>query len=106
MPDIHAIAVLALTVFALILFTRDKIPLQTSALIVLCLLALGFSIFPYEYEVNGVMTPFKTVTFFYGFGHEALVSVCALMVLGTGLVKTGALEPIGHLLSRKWLVSP
>ena len=106
MPDTHALAVLALTFFALVLFTRKELPLQTSALIVLCLLALGFSIFPYEYEVDGVMTPFKTVSFFYGFGHEALVSVCALMVLGTGLVKTGALEPVGQLLSKMWAVSP
>ena len=30
-PDPHAIAVMVLTVFALILFTRERIPLQTSA---------------------------------------------------------------------------
>ena len=106
MPDIHALAVLALTVFALILFTRDKIPLQTSAFIVLCLLALGFSIFPYSYTHNGETKLLKAVDFFHGFGHEALIAVCALMVVGTGLVKTGALEPIGHMLSRIWKTSP
>ena len=107
MPDTHAFAVLALTVFALVLFTRKELPLQTSALIVLCMLAFGFSIFPYSYDDGGgVLKPFKVVSFFYGFGHEALVSVCALMVLGTGLVKTGALEPVGHILSRMWKVSP
>ena len=102
MPDVHTIAVLALTVFALILFTRDKIPLQTSAFIVLCLLALGFSIF--EYKVDGI--PVNPVDFFHGFGHEALIAVCALMVVGTGLVKTGALEPVGNMLSRMWKFSP
>jgi len=106
MPEPHAIAVLALTLVALILFTREKILLQTSALIVLCLLVLGFSIFPYHHEVNGELTLFRTVDFFQGFGHEALVSVCALMIVGTGLVKTGALEPIGHALSRMWKYSP
>ena len=53
MPDPHAIAVLALTFVALILFTREKILLQTSALIVLCLLVLGFSLVPFEIKVNG-----------------------------------------------------
>ena len=106
MPDPHAIAVLALTFVALILFTREKILLQTSALIVLCLLVFGFSVFPYHYEIDGERKLFKTVNFFQGFGHEALISVCALMIVGTGLVKTGALEPIGHLLSRMWKHSP
>ena len=102
MADAHTIAVLVLTVFALILFTRDRIPLQTSAFIVLCLLALGFSIFDYKSK-GEIVNP---VDFFHGFGHEALIAVCALMVVGTGLVKTGALEPVGNMLSRMWKVSP
>ena len=106
MPDSHAIAVLVLTLIALILFTREKLLLQTSALIVLCLLVFGFSIFPYEYEVSGELTQFNPADFFHGFGHEALISVCGLMIVGTGLVKTGALEPIGHGLSRMWKHSP
>ena len=106
MPGAHAIAVLVLTFVALILFTREKILLQTSALIVLCLLVLGFSLFPYEYLTNGELKTFKPVSFFHGFGHEALISVCALMIVGTGLVKTGALEPVGQLLSRTWKHSP
>jgi len=106
MPGAHAIAVLVLTLVALILFTREKILLQTSALIVLCLLVLGFSLFPYEYFLNDKLTVFKPASFFHGFGHEALISVCALMIVGTGLVKTGALEPIGQLLSNMWKHSP
>ena len=102
MVDAHTIAVLVLTIFALVLFTRDKIPLQTSAFIVLCLLALGFSVFEYESK-DGLVNP---VDFFHGFGHEALIAVCALMVVGTGLVKTGALEPVGNMLSRMWKFSP
>ena len=61
MPGEHAIAVLVLTFVALLLFTREKILLQTSALIVLCLLVLGFSLFPYEYLVDGKLTLFKPV---------------------------------------------
>ena len=34
-PEPHAIAVLLLTLVALVLFTREKIPLQTSSLFVI-----------------------------------------------------------------------
>ena len=107
-PDSHAIAVMGLTVFALILFTRDRIPLQTSALIILCILAIGFEIFPYQYfDLKLEKTlDFQSIDFFHGFGHEALIAVCALMVMGSGLVKTGALEPVGNALSKLWKWSP
>jgi di/tricarboxylate transporter len=48
----------------------------------------------------------EAVTFFSGFGHEALVAVCALMIAGHGLVRTGALEPLGRNLARLWKLSP
>ncbi|HPE58943.1 MAG TPA: SLC13 family permease [Thiolinea sp.] len=99
----HALAVLLLTLFALILFTRERIPLQTSSLVVLCLLTGGFALYPYQLADGSYLNP---ESFFYGFGHEALVAVCALMIIGAALVKTGALEPIGNLLARSWRTSP
>jgi di/tricarboxylate transporter len=98
----HTLGVLALTVFALILFSREKIPLETSSLLVLALLAIGFELFPYQTE-TGVIRP---VEFFSGFGHEALVAVSALMVAGYGLVRSGALEPVGRTLARLWSLRP
>lgn len=98
MPDNHTIAVLLLTVFALFLFSRERIPLATSCLLILAALAVGFEVYPYE-TAEGVVKP---VDFFYGFGHEALVAVCALMVAGQGLVRTGALEPLGFILAKLW----
>ena len=73
-PDPHAIAMMVLTVFALYLFTRDSIPLELSSLGLIAVLATGFALFPYP----GV----EPVDFFSGFAHEALIAVCALMVLG------------------------
>ena len=102
LPDPHAIAVLCLTVFALFLFSRDRIPLETSSLLVIAILTVGFQMFPYQ-RGGLVLQP---VSFFRGFGHEALVAVCALMVVGHGLVRTGALEPVGILLARMWGISP
>lgn len=102
LPDIHGIAVLFLIAVALFLFTRERIPLETSSLAVLALLATGFELFPYTH--NG--TQLHAVDFFKGFGHEALIAVCALMVAGQGLVRTGSLEPVGRALARLWSTSP
>jgi len=102
LPDHHALAVLVLTIIALFLFTRERIPLETSSLVVLVLLTLGFEWFPYH---DGTRV-LHTVDFFSGFGHEALVAVCGLMIVGHGLVRTGALEPVGRLLARSWSHSP
>ena len=103
MPEPHALAVLALVVLALVLFSREKIAIETSSLFILVLLTVGFAVFPY-------ITPegehLEAVNFFSGFGHEALVAVCALMIAGNGLVRTGALEPLGRNLARLWKLSP
>jgi len=101
-PNEHAAAVLALTLLALLLFTRERIPLETSSLAVLVLLTLGFELFPFE----GPQGRVHAAAFFSGFGHEALVAVCALMIAGQGLVRTGALEPVGRTLAKAWGVAP
>ena len=102
MPGPHAIGVMALTLVALVLFTREKIPLETSSLFVLVALTLGFALFPYQHDG----TQLHPDEFLLGFGHEALVAVCALMIAGQGLVRTGALEPVGRLLARAWGSAP
>jgi di/tricarboxylate transporter len=102
LPNAHAVAVLFLTVLALILFTREKIPLESSSFLVLIALAVGFELFPFQ--VDGRIL--HAVDFFQGFGHEALVAVCALMIAGQGIVRTGALEPVGRALARLWKISP
>ncbi|MDH5343979.1 MAG: SLC13 family permease, partial [Betaproteobacteria bacterium] len=102
LPDTHALAVMALVVFALVLFTRERIPLETSCLAVMVILVVGFQIFPYESGGE----PLRAVQFFSGFGHEALVAICALMVLGAGLEATGSLRPVAAVLARLWQSSP
>lgn len=93
---------LALTVVALILFTRDNIPLETSCLIVFVTLVFGFQVFPYE--GNGV--PLRVTDFFAGFGHEALITIAALMIVGRGMETTGALRPVAVLMSKGWKERP
>ncbi len=102
LPNYHALAILLMTVVALYLFRREDIPLETSSLAVIAILSLGFALFPFE--SNGeVLEP---SSLFYGFGHEALVTVSSLMIIGQGLVRTGALEPIGRYLAKLWKISP
>ncbi|MCM2310315.1 MAG: SLC13 family permease [Steroidobacteraceae bacterium] len=94
----HAIAVLALTLVAFVVFTIDRIPIPVTALAVIACLALGFHLFPYEQ--GGIELGPQQI--FSGFGHEALISICCLMILGRALMVTGALEPLARLLARLW----
>jgi len=98
----HALAVLALTAGAFALFASEVVAIETTALLVLVALAAGFQLFPFE-GAAGALSP---TDFFFGFGHEALVAICALMVLGRGLVVTGALEPTARVLARMLEASP
>ena len=90
--DPHAIATLALAAAAFALFARERVPIETTSLAVLVLLAAGFTVFPYEHD----RVVLKPTDFFLGFGHEALIAICALMILGRGLVATGALDPVSR----------
>jgi len=102
-PNYHALAVLVLTGIALYLFRREDIQLESSCLGVLIILAVGFELVPFT-DNNG--KHIEAIDFFYGFGHEALIAVCALMIAGQGLVRTGALEPVGRMLGKLWRISP
>ena len=97
-PDAHGVAVLLLTAVALYLFTRDRLPLETSSLIILIVLVAGFQIFPYSR--NGVAL--GPVDFFAGFGNEALITICALLMVGKAIETTGALQPLATIVSRVW----
>ncbi len=102
-PDAHGIAVLLLTVVALFLFTRDNIPLESSSLAIFVILVAGFALFPYTENGEVVVGPGD---FFAGFGNEALVAICALMMVGKALETTGALQPLANVVGRAWSSRP
>ena len=103
-PDAHGIAVLLLTVVALVLFTRDNIPLESSSLAILILLIAGFQLWPYENMSGEVIL--GPVDFFAGFGNEALIAICALMMVGKALETTGALQPLATVVGKAWSTRP
>ena len=101
-PDIHGVAVLLLTAVALFLFTRDRLPLETSSLAILIVLVLGFQLFPYVNDGE----PLGPTQFFAGFGNEALIAICALMMVGKALETTGALQPLAAIVGHAWSTRP
>jgi di/tricarboxylate transporter len=100
--DAHGIAVLVLTILALFLFTRDRIPLESSSLAILIILVVGFEVFPYVKDGDQL----GAADFFAGFGNEALVAICALMMVGKALETTGALQPLANIVGRAWSTRP
>ena len=98
-PGAHALMVMLLTVFALYLFTRDRIPLETAGMGVLLLLLLAFQFWPMERDGEQVIEP---TDFFLNVGHEALITITALLVAGKGLEITGALRPVALFFTRLW----
>jgi len=97
-PDAYGVAVLLLTVVALVLFTRDRIPLETSSLTILIVLIAGFQLFPYPDEDVAL----GARNFFAGFGNEALIAIGALLMVGKALETTGALQPLATVVGRIW----
>ena len=102
-PDAHGIAVLVLTILALFLFTRDRIPLESSSLAILTILVVGFELVPYYRDGVRALEP---ADFFLGFGNEALVAICALMMVGKALETTGALQPLANVVGKAWSTRP
>jgi len=98
LPNLHAVFVICLTGLAMFLFTKDRIPLETTGLGVLVLLVLWFYFLPYR--------NIQSSDFFFNFGHEALVTICALLIVGRGLETTGALQPLATIMSRSWTDQP
>lgn len=102
-PDAHGIAVLLLTILALFLFTRDRIPLESSSLAILIILVVGFELVPYVQDGERLLGP---ADFFAGFGNEALITICALMMVGKALETTGALQPLANVVGKAWSTRP
>ena len=81
----HAVATLILTAIALYLFSQDRYRLETSSLVILITLTLLFTLAPYTRDDGTLLKP---ADFFAGFGHEALIAICSLMILGKRPVST------------------
>lgn len=101
LPTLHAVGALVIATVTFWLFAKGAIRIEVVSLLLIAVLALLLYFFPVERE--GARAGIEIA--FGGFGHEALVAICSLMILGRGLVVTGALEPAARLLTQLWRFS-
>lgn len=101
--EAHALFVIGLTIAAFLSFALERVTVETTALAVMVILLAAFTVAPLELADGSTFRPTLLLA---GFGHEALVAICALMILGRGLLVTGALEPAARALSQLWIRRP
>ncbi len=94
----HAAAAIVLAVAMFYGFARGKARVEIISLMTIGAIALGLYFFP----LPGTKPQDGLLSAFQGFGHHALITICALMVLGRGLVVTGALNPATRVLTSVW----
>jgi len=95
-PNPHAIAALVVTTAMFIAFARGRLSVEIVSLVTIAVIGVGLYFAPLE----GTKPTDGLALAFGGFGHQALITICALMIMGRGLVVTGALEPFARLLER------
>jgi len=100
-PSLHAAAALAITIAMFIGFARGRMSTEIVSLLTIAVIAVGLYFFPLPHTqpTDGLVLAFS------GFGHYALITICALMIMGRGLVVTGALDPAARVLERIWKVN-
>lgn len=95
-PSPHAIAALVVTITMFIAFARGRLSVEIVSLMTIAVIALGLYFFP----LPGASPTDGLTLAFAGFGHYALITICALMIMGRGLVVTGALDPAARFLEK------
>ncbi len=100
-PPPHAVAAILLTIAMFYGFVSGRLKIEIISLLTISAIALGLFFFPLpgKAPTDGLKLAFE------GFGHYALITICALMVMGRGLVVTGALDPAARVLTKVWRVN-
>jgi di/tricarboxylate transporter len=96
--ETQAAVAMLVTACALYLFSRDRIPLEHSCIVILLAMVLMVEIWPYQYAGRTV----GAGEFLAGFGNEALITICLLLMVAKGIEVSGALQPLGRGLARLW----
>ena len=105
-PVIHMWVSLFLTGAAIIMFAREKMPLEVTSIIILTILLIFGQIFPLR-DINGE-NQLDAAALFSGFANPSLMAVLALLVMGQGIVQTDSLNYVNRIFipkkkSRAWI---
>jgi di/tricarboxylate transporter len=101
MPSYHALAAMVITIVMFVAFARGRLSVEIVSLMTIAVIAVGLYFFPLE----GTRPTDGLALAFGGFGHYALITICALMIMGRGLVVTGALEPTSRFLESMFRIN-
>ena len=109
-PSWQMWATLALIAGAIILFATERFPLEQTSLALLAGLLLLFHFAPLEMPgdiaTDGQGRMLDARALLAGFADPALIAVLALMVVGQGLIRTGALDEAIRIITRRFQRSP
>ncbi len=94
-PTLQMWLTFAIVVGAIVAYASDKIPLEISSIATVALLLFVFELAPvYQPDGSRIITGRDLLM---GFADPALITIMALLVVGQGLVQTGALNGPAHL---------
>ena len=98
LPSAHAAGAIALAAAMFYGFVSGRARVEIISLLTVSAIALGLYLFPLpgQSPTDGMKLAFS------GFGHYALITICSLMIMGRGLVTTGALDPATRVLTGVW----
>ena len=97
MQEFYMWLVFALTLLTMLLYSLDKIKIEIISLFVIVVLLLLFQNSPILGHASGI--PINIDLLLRGFANPALIALMSLLVIGHGLLVTGALEDIAVRLS-------
>ncbi|PCI64028.1 MAG: SLC13 family permease [Kordiimonadales bacterium] len=97
-PTLQMWLTFAIVVGAIIAYAYDKIPLEISSIATVALLLFVFELAPLYSDVGDKII--TTTDLLKGFADPALITIMSLLVVGQGLIQTGALNgPVRVLVS-------
>ena len=89
--------VLLLTVGLIAAYVTEIVPVEVSSLVLLSVLLILFSFSPVTDRDGENLLDAQALL--AGFGNPALIAVLALLMVGDGLVRTGALDAVGRVVA-------
>ena len=90
--DLYMWLIFGLIFISVILFSIDRIPIEITSLAIISILIIIFQNSPILGAVSGV--PVSLEVILRGFANPSLIALMCLLIIGHGLLVTGALEDI------------